>query len=411
MIRSYRDRLLTREGLAALLVTILPLIYFLPAVCGNVVLCPDDGIIQNVPLRVVVADLIRAGHAPLWNPSIFSGMPLLGAAQAGVLFPLNWFYLLFSAPVATNLMMLSAYMLAALGAYLYARRSGSSMSGAVVTSLVWQGSAFMVGQVGHTNIVHTAALLPWLLWAIDGYAENGHQRRGVVVAVLVAFQCFAGHQQTFVYTLLVAAAYALMMWRTGETAGERRPAYLWSLILLAAGLALAAVQILPTLELLRHSLRADASYEFFSSFSMPRRFLWTFFAPYVMGGGDGNFFRAPYVGPSFYAEYVAYVGLATVALALVALLLKRDARTVFWVIAAVAGIILALGRYAPLEIYRFIYAVPVLNLFRVPARHLMEVEFALAVLAGRGLTALMTATDRTRILKWVAVAGAIVFLL
>ncbi len=302
-------------------------------------------------------------------------------------------------------------MLAALGAYLYARRIGSSISGAIVTSLVWQGSAFMVGQVGHTNIVHTAALLPWLLWAIDGYAANGDRRRGVLVAVLVAFQCFAGHQQTFVYALLVAGAYAVVMWRASHTAGERRPAYLWSLVMIAAGLALAAVQILPTLELLRQSLRADASYEFFSSFSMPRRFLWTFFAPYVMGGGDGNFFRAPYVGPSFYAEYVAYVGLATVALTLLVLLLKRDGRTVFWVIVAGAGIILALGRYAPLEIYRFIYAVPVLNLFRVPARHLMEVEFALAVLAGRGLTALMTASDRTRILKWVAISGAIVFLL
>lgn len=411
MIRSYRDRLLTREGLAAFLVTILPLIYFWPAVCGNVVLCPDDGIIQNVPLRVVVADLMRGGHAPLWNPYIFCGMPLLGAAQAGVLFPLNWFYLLFNTPVATNLMMLSAYMLAALGAYLYARRSGSSMSGAVVTSLVWQGSAFLVGQVGHTNIVHTAALLPWLLWAIDGYAENGDRRRGMVVAVLVAFQCFAGHQQTFVYTLLVAAAYALMMWRAGESAGARRPAYLWSLVMLAAGLALAAVQILPSLELLRHSLRADASYDFFSSFSMPRRFLWTFFAPYVMGGGDGNLFRAPYVGPSFYAEYVGYVGLATVALALLALLLKRDAKTTFWAVVVIAGIILALGRYAPVEFYRLIYAVPVLNLFRVPARHLMEVEFALAVLAGRGLTVLMTSSDRRRIVKWVAAAGAIVFLL
>lgn len=407
MIRSFRDRLLSRESLAAFLVTILPLIYFWPAVFGHVVLSPDDGIIQNVPLRVVVADLLRAGHAPLWNPYIFCGMPLLGAAQAGVLFPLNWFYLLFSAPVATNLMMLSAYMLAALGAYLYARRSGSSVSGAVVTSLVWQGSAFLVGQVGHTNIVHTAALLPWLLWAIDGYAEKGDRRRGVVVAVLVAFQCFAGHQQTFVYTLLVAAAYALMMWR----AGERRPAYLRSLVMLAAGLALAAVQILPTLELLRHSLRADASYDFFSSFSMPRRFLWTFFAPYVMGGGDGQLFRAPYVGPSFYAEYVGYVGIATIALALLALVLKRDTRTAFWVVVVAAGIILALGRYAPLEFYGFIYAVPVLNLFRVPARHLMEVEFALAVLAGRGLTALITISDRPRILKWVAAAGAIVFLL
>jgi len=411
LIRSYRDRLLTREGLAALFVTLLPLVYFFPALCGNIVLCPDDGIIQNVPLRVVVADLIRAGYAPLWNPYIFCGMPLLGAAQAGVLFPLNWFYLFFSAPVATNLMMLSAYLLAALGAYLYARRSGSDISGAVVTSLVWQGSAFLVGQVSHTNIVHTAALLPWLLWSIDGYAEKGDRRRGVVVAVLVALQCFAGHQQTFVYTLLLAAVYALVMWRASLFTGQRRPAYVWSLVMLAAGLALAAVQILPTLELLQHSLRGKASYEFFSSFSMPRGFLWTFFAPYVMGGGNGNLFRAPYVGPSFYAEYVGYVGLATLALALLALILRRDAKTMFWSIVIVAGIILALGRYAPLEFYGFIYAVPVLNLFRVPARHLMEVEFALAVLAGRGLTALMAGRDRSRLVKWVVIAGGMVVLL
>jgi hypothetical protein len=143
---------------------------------------------------------------------------------------------------------------------------------------------------------------------------------------------------------------------------------------------------------------------------MPRRFLWTFFAPYVMGGGDGSLFRAPYVGPSFYAEYVGYVGLITVALALLAWLLKPNAKTMFWAIVVVAGGILALGRYAPLEIYGFIYAVPVLNLFRVPARHLMEVEFALAVLAGRGLTALMATRDRSRSVKWVVLVGAIVFL-
>ncbi|MFZ1219372.1 MAG: YfhO family protein, partial [Chthoniobacterales bacterium] len=177
-----------------------------------------------------------------------------------------------------------------------------------------------------------------------------------------------------------------------------------------AGLALAAVQIFPTVELLRHSLRSEASYDFFSSFSMPRRFVLTFLAPYLMGGGDGRFFRAPYVGPSFYAEYVGYVGLATLALAFVACVFKRDVRTVFWAAVIPLGILLALGRYAPLGFYKFVYAVPVLNLFRVPARHLMEVQFALAILAGRGLTALELAPDRKRILRWVAIGGAVLFI-
>lgn len=403
---SISARLRTSGAIVAIVVTLLPLLYFLPATRGDLFLSPDDGVIQNIPFRVAVADQIRNGSLPLWNPSIFCGMPLLGAAQAGVLFPLNWFYSVFNPRAATNLMMLSGYMVAALGAYLFARRSGSSEAGAGLTSLVWQASAFLVAQIGHTNIVHTAALLPWLFWAIEGYGQTGDRRRGLLVAVMVALQCFAGHQQTFVYALLVAALYAAVLWRTS---GAR--AYLWSLLLMGCGLALAAVQILPTLELLRHSLRSEASYDFFSSFSMPRRFLWTFFAPYVMGGGDGTLFRAPYVGPSFYAEYVGYVGLATLVLAGLALVFKRDARTIFWAALVPVGILLALGRYAPLQFYKLIYEVPVLNLFRVPARHLMEVEFALALLAGRGLTALELAPDRRKILRWVATLGAVLFLL
>ena len=403
------------DSLAALGVTLLPLLYFFPATRGNLIISPDDGVIFNIPIRVAVANLIHAGYVPLWNPYMFSGMPLFGAAQAGVLFPLNWFYLLFSIPVATNLMMLSTYMVAALGAYLYARRSGSSIAGAALTSLVWQWSGFLLGEIGHTNILHTAALLPWLLWAVDGYGASGKRSRGVLLAVLVAVQVFAGHQQTLVYALLVAAAYAAVMWRANKQPSKQskqsHAAYLWSLVFIAAGLALAAVQILPTLELLHNSLRANASYDFFTSFSLPPRFLWTFLAPYVVGGGDGQLFRAPYVGPAFYAEYVGYVGLGTIALAAVCLVLKRDLRTKFWAVVVFAGLALALGRFAPFGFYKLIYAVPVLNLFRVPARHLMEVEFALSVLAGRGLTAITGAQDRTKTLRGVLVAGFGVFVL
>lgn len=403
---SIRDRLRAPGTIVAIVVTLLPLLYFLPATLGHLIISPDDGVIQNIPFRVAIANQIHAGKVPLWNPSLFCGMPLLAAAQWGVLFPLNWFYVVCNPRMATNLMMLSAYMVAALGAYLCARRSGSSVAGAGLTSLVWQAGAFLVAQIGHTNIVHTAALLPWLFCAIDGYGQTGDRRRGFFVAIVVALQCFAGHQQTFVYGLLVAGAYAVVMWRSS---GART--YLGALLLIGFGLALAAVQVLPTLELLRRSLRSAASYDFFSSFSMPRRFIATFYAPYLMGGGDGTLFRAPYVGPSFYAEYVGYVGLATLALAMIALLFKRDARTIFWAAVIPIGIFLALGRYAPLGFYKLIHAVPVLNLFRVPARHLMEIEFALALLAGRGLTALQTTPDRARALRWVGIIGGSLFVL
>ncbi|HKP93761.1 MAG TPA: hypothetical protein VJS88_07675, partial [Chthoniobacterales bacterium] len=189
--------------LVAVAVTLFPLLYFCPATSGTLIISPDDGVIQNIPFRVAVAAMIRDGFLPLWNRYLFCGMPLFAAAQAGVLFPLNWFYLIFPPAAATNLMMLSTYMVAALGAYLCARRSGANIAGAAVTSLVWQSGGFLVNQIGHTNIAQTAALLPWLFWAIDGYGATGKRHRAFLLAAIVALQCFAGHQQAFVYGLLV----------------------------------------------------------------------------------------------------------------------------------------------------------------------------------------------------------------
>jgi hypothetical protein len=130
-----------------------------------------------------------------------------------------------------------------------------------------------------------------------------------------------------------------------------------------------------------------------------------------MGGGDGRLFRAPYIGPAFVGEYIAYVGAATIMLAIVSLLLKRDTRTKFWALVVVVCLALAFGRFLPLDLYKLVYYVPVLNLFRVPARHLMEVEFALAVLAGRGLTAIASSRSSAKTLRSVSVAVGSVFLL
>jgi hypothetical protein len=409
MTRPFNPRWrIKTDSLAAFAVTLAPIFYFLSALRNHLVLGPDDGMLFNVPLRVAAAQMVRSGHLPLWNPYIFSGMPLLGAAQGGLLFPLNWFYLVFSPVVATDLMVISAYMLAACGAYLFARRTGASIAGAIVTSLIWQAGGFLIGQISHINIVHTAAMLPWVLWALERYVSHGSRARGVLLAALVALQAFAGHQQTLAYALMLIVAYAIVMALTDL---EKRKRYLSSLAFMAAGVLLAAVQIVPTFELLRNSPRTTATYDFFSSFSMPRSFVTTFVAPYVMGGGDGRLFRAPYLGQAYYTEYVAYAGMLAVMLALMALLLKPDTRTKFWGIAAPCFLVLAFGRGAPLYLYRAIYYVPVLNLFRVPARHLMEVNFAVAVLAGRGLTSLAAARGSKAALRRVAiVAGSVVLL-
>ncbi|HYG12199.1 MAG TPA: hypothetical protein VD835_19790, partial [Pyrinomonadaceae bacterium] len=269
----------TSAQAAMLALACAPLVYFQAAIRGALVLCPDDCLTLNLPLRVAAANFLLDGHLPIWNPYYFGGMPLFGAAQGGLLFPLNWFFLFFSAPTAINIAVLCAYALAGVGAFLYARRGGASVLGALVSGLVWQWSGFLVAHVGHTNVVHTAMLLPWVLWAIDGYAITRRRANAALIAVFVAFQSFAGHQQTFVYSLMLAAAYAVYLGVRAEQVERRRP-YLIALSMLMLGVVLAAVQILPTFELMRNSLRAGATYDFFSTFSLPPVFLLTYFAPY-----------------------------------------------------------------------------------------------------------------------------------
>ena len=395
---------------AAIAVTIAPIIYFLPALMQRKVLCPADGFLQNVPFRVAAARMIRAGHLPLWDPYIFSGMPMFATAQVGILYPLNWFYVPFSPATATNLMVIATYVVAGLGAYLYARQLKASVAGAVITSVAWQFGGAAIGQISHINIVHTAALLPWILWSIDRYAQSGRIRRGAIISVFIAVQFFAGHQQVFINSLLLVSAYVVVMMIANR---ELRTRYLSCFGFVAIGLLLAAVQMFPTFELLRRSERSAATYEFFTSFSMPKRFILSFVAPYVMGGGDGRLFRAPYVGPPFYSEMVGYVGVLAIMLAVTAVLIKPDVRTKFWSVVAIVCLLLAFGGYAPFYFYKLLYYVPVLNLFRVPARHLMEVDFALAVLAGRGFTVLAENRNqlRTRIVVITATLAVFLFTL
>ncbi|HEX3143423.1 MAG TPA: hypothetical protein VHQ64_05590, partial [Pyrinomonadaceae bacterium] len=107
--RSFR---FSANNAAAIAVSIAPIVYFLPALMQRKVLCPADGFLQNVPFRVAAARMIRAGQLPLWDPYIFSGMPMFATAQVGILYPLNWFYVPFSAATATNLMVIATYVVA-----------------------------------------------------------------------------------------------------------------------------------------------------------------------------------------------------------------------------------------------------------------------------------------------------------
>jgi len=178
-----------------------------------------------------------------------------------------------------------------------------------------------------------------------------------------------------------------------------------------AGLGLAALSLLPAVEMVRHTRRVALSYAEAARYSLPPAALIGFLVPDLFGRGVTGFW-APWPRVE-----VGYLGVLPLLLAAVALLLRRDDRRVrFFALLAVLSLLLALGEHTPL--HRLAYAVvPGFRNLRAPARFTVLADFALAALAALGLDALLRTPPALlrralRHLVWVVplVAGATLLL-
>ncbi|MCS6825853.1 MAG: YfhO family protein [Caldilinea sp.] len=366
-----------------------------------------------------VGATLREGRIPFWNPYLFLGAPLLANPQAAVLYPLHW--PLFAAgrdafPVTKQLYWSAALhtWLLGLGAYALMRFWGYATAPALVSGLTLAGSGFVGGLIGHINQLNASTWLPWaalcLAWARSHASGAINWRVSLRAAAafgsLTALMLLAGHTQSVFISLFALGVWTL--WPHGiEHRGAEAPSvfpmpvfkqlsalrlYFCSvaplLLVYFLGLLLAvllaAPQLLPTLELSRLGLRSGGlTYAEATSFSLqPLALGWTLLPSY--GLVDlGAAFDSP-----GYTEFVAYVGLLGLALALLAVWKGNGPARTFGLFLAGLGLFLALGRWNP--VYFLLYhGVPGFNLFRAPARWMMVYTFGAAMLAGVGFAVLM----------------------
>jgi hypothetical protein len=123
-----------------------------------------------------------------------------------------------------------------------------------------------------------------------------------------------------------------------------------------------------------------------------------------------------------FRQHIVYLGAMPLALALFAVAACFSARrksatdaaegqsiyladVPFWLAIAVVALLLAFGRHAPF--YRFFYAIPYMSYLRAPVKFMRLVEFAVAILAGSGLAALMADNCKRNLRKGLGIAAAI----
>ena len=415
----------------------------------DLVLPGVDAFAYFYPYRAYAAQAIRSGQIPLWNPYLFLGVPLVANAQSAVFYPLNLALCWLPAPRLIAWSIVLHVALAALFSYLYARHARLSPLPAFLGASAFAFGGFVSGQVEHVNQLNVSAWFPLLLLLWDLAVRGGEYRasgeygasplRGdgrrpkvrwpVLLGMggVIGAGLLAGHAQSSYVSLVGLGVYALLpalpdLWRVlrrGEhgASGEHRASplrrgvrrlgavVLWLGVAGLVGVGLAAVQILPTVELSRLSIRGGGlEYREAVAFSLrplPRLLRYTFLPPW--GGNLGDAF-----GGDFYTEYLAYLGLVPLLLGvgwLGSWVVRRLGSLGVWglgggnsslcevkvgspefrvFVLAALGVFLALGLYNPL--YYVLYKiVPGFALFRAPARWLFLYAFGMAMLAGAGL--------------------------
>ncbi|NOT63274.1 MAG: YfhO family protein [Acidobacteria bacterium] len=395
-----RERLV-RWGTGALLL-LLPLLYFYPAVLQGVALMPGDGWSQNIGVRLLVGRMLLKGFLPLWNPYMFGGTPLLASAYPGVLYPPNWLFAIVPYNVAMNATVISSYHIALIGTYLYVRRLGIIRVAALLGGITYAFSGYMIAHLGHTPRIAAAAWLPWIMLSLELLYQRVAWRWIALGAVSICMPLFASEPQVVVYALMVGGAYVLFSAYQREALRSRRSYFFACGGMVAIGALLGALQVLPSMELMRQGFRAQLTYDSFNDSSFPLRHVFTFIYPYFYGGMHMPPYRVEYWGDSWLSELGGYAGVLSLLLGIVAVIARKNRMTVFWVGVIAVALFLAVGDYLPYKLNHLLFRLPVYNKFRVSGRHVMEIGFAVAVLAALGvqtLTTLETAARR-RVLRF-----------
>jgi hypothetical protein len=365
---------------------------------------------QYCPLQLFAARELAAGRLPAWDPYINAGQPGLADIQTGFFYPLNllpnlvlaFLGLPFGVGVLTAQVILH-FSLASLFTYLFvrhlARRAGARIPAArfagAVAALAFTYAGYLTTfPVQQLTILETAVWLPLVLFFLDRAYHHPHPRPQIILAgIALACALLAGHPQTAMYVVYATLAYGLFVCFTSRR--TFRASRLLPLILtLVLGMALAAVQLVPTLAFITRSTRAGLDYD-------------------AVAWGLPLIEMTHLLYPGYFGGSPQYIGILPPILAATAFFVVRARRqVVFWLIFGAVALLLAFGGHT--FFYSAAYlVVPGFGAVRNQERIIYLFSFAVSILAGYGALTLVQPLDRlarkgfgrfVRGLTWVWVA-------
>jgi hypothetical protein len=368
---------------------------FAPILSPAKALANRDIALFHLPLRASFRELAAFG-LPGWNPWLHGGQPVLSNPSYGSFYPPGW--LVFAVPphYALSLLAVLHGALAFAGAWRLARRLGCDRAAAALAAVGFAGCGAYLSLLSVFTILLGISWLPWVLaWGDEALrAAPGERwwRPALKAGGALGLVMLNGEPSAVVMGGLGLLALAV-------PAVRRRPAAAWRILLPAAfALALAAVQIVPTLGRLADSPRKALPAAYAATWSLPPERLAELAFPRFFGdptrSDEGLFFGWRLNDLDYpYLESI-YPGLLLAVLGISALLRGGIPRRSTWALAFAGGLLTALGRHTP--VYEAVRHLPVLAALRFPERFAVLAVLALALAGVLGWQRLLDERDAGR---------------
>ena len=357
-----------------------------------------DFIGQAIPFDRFAQDFGKSSdETPLWYPHIFGGMPFQASG--------TYHHLQYSFEALVNAVLpdrlISALhgrfffhlLLGAVSMFFLARALSLSRPASFIAATAFVFSTHMMA-TEHANRFICFMHVPLVFLAAYRVFNRGGVFDMVLLGGAFGSQLCSFHPQIAFYTAMLIglyAAYAVindLRDRTHAGIVLRKSGLFASGVVLA--IAVAAVLVFPMQEYAQHSARglsvggSDVNVPFATSWSFPPVEILTFIIPSFAGFGGPL-----YWGDMPFTDFPNYLGIVVVVLAVAGLMLNRSRMTLFLVIAAALALLVSFGRHLPPVSYVMLHFVPFFGKFRAPVMILVLSQFAIALLAGYGVHALV----------------------
>ncbi len=349
---------------------------------------------QVLPWFEVQAHAWHAGEFPMWDTTLWAGQPLLGQAQPGAAYPLNW--LLALAPLKNGHIQswvlawyyVLIHWMAAVFCFAFCRELGVRRLAAMAGGLIYALAGYL-GTDMWPQMANGAVWIP-LVFLFQLRALRGASVRlnGILAGTFLGVSYLSGHHQVpMLATVTMCLAW---LWYRKWAAGG---------LSLVAMLAAGAFQILPALEYGHLAMRWTGEGGLLT---------WNQMVPYLVHADYGLQARSLFglLVPGLKVNFDPFIGTVAFALAALAVAQLWGQRETRWLFSMGLGaLVYALGHQCVFQGVAYA-VVPQLNKARSPSAAVVLMQFAAAALAARGLDLLLKKVDTTPWLRRIELVAA-----